>query len=129
GSPFAAFAAHVPAVLLSSPSDGYALNVAAEALLRSAGDRAVVLAIGDIDHLDRASRSMAFHLAWRNEAFLMTTLRRDVAMPDPVASLWSGGSGEWIDLQPFHHHDVLELLAGVLHGQIDGFLGQRLWER
>ncbi|MBP2453451.1 helix-turn-helix transcriptional regulator [Mycolicibacterium lutetiense] len=99
--------AHDPTVMLAA---------AHEAL---AAEPDLVIVVDDAQHLDPLSALLVQQLAVHGPAKLIVTIQNRVATSDAVTALWKEQLLLRLDLEPFTQQQTGELMAAVLHGDVD----------
>jgi hypothetical protein len=92
------------------------LGWAGRALLATACDRPLQLAVDDAHLLDAASAALVHQLAAR--AQVMATVRAGEECPEPVTQLWKDDLARRFDLGPFLEEELGEVLAAALGGPV-----------
>lgn len=123
--PFGALAAILPPGEEMHPAT--VLRRAGAMLAAQAAGRPAVLAVDDAHRLDACSAALVHVLASSGTAFVVLTVRRGEAVPDPLTALWKDELAVRIELQALSAHEVGELLAAALGGQVDGGTVHNLW--
>ena len=126
--PFGAYAALLPGSLDGAGSQAELLGRCLGELGRRSGGRRLLLAVDDAQLLDRGSAALSHLVASAGLGFVVVTVRRGEAVPDPIMALWKDGLAERIDLQALSEAEVGELLCRVVAGQVEARTRRRLWE-
>ncbi|WP_210687015.1 LuxR family transcriptional regulator [Mycolicibacterium sp. GESEQ-9] len=99
--------AHDPTVMLAA---------AHEALAAEPG---LVIVVDDAQHLDQLSALLVQQLAVHGSAKLIVTIQNRAPTSDAVTALWKEQLLLRLDLEPFTREQTGELVAAVLHGDVD----------
>lgn len=91
------------------------------------GDRAIVLVVDDAHLLDAASVALMAELVRTPRVGVLATVRADHDVPEELASIWSGGLADRIDIHSLARAEVEDLAVSALGGPVDGRLVERLW--
>ncbi|OBG85783.1 LuxR family transcriptional regulator [Mycobacterium sp. E802] len=92
------------------------LAAAYEAL---ASDPDLVIVVDDAQHLDPLSALLVQQLVVHGSPKLILTIRNGAATSDAVTSLWKEQLLLRMDLEPFSRDQTRELIAAVMHGDVD----------
>jgi DNA-binding CsgD family transcriptional regulator/tetratricopeptide (TPR) repeat protein len=129
--PFGAFAPLVPDVGGNTGGDHDAFDLLQSlrrAVITRAEGKQLVLMVDDGHRLDEASATLVFQLVSTGHAAAVVTVRSGASMPDGMRALWKEGLVERIDLQPLGRDHTVQLAGQLLGGQLDGDLGEALWQ-
>lgn len=127
--PFGAFAPLLPETFAPDASALTVLQAARAALRERAGGRPLVLAVDDAHTLDDCSATLLHQVMADDEAFVLLTVRRGEAMPDPVVAVEADERVAWIEVGPLAYEDGRQLAEQILGGPIDGSTLGQLWGR
>lgn len=111
------------------PADADRLRVLAAVAGRAramGGREQVILGFDDAHLLDEGSAALLVHLAARQLAFLVVTVRAGTAVPDAVTALWKDGMADRLDLGGLPAPAVDALVDHVLGGDVDGLTRELL---
>ncbi len=97
-------------------------------LVSQAGGRRLLVGVDDAHHLDETSAALVHQLAATDNTFVVLTVRRGVAVPDPITALWKDGLAERIELRPLARAETFSLLAAALDGPVDGTTQHELFD-
>jgi ATP/maltotriose-dependent transcriptional regulator MalT len=123
--PFGAFSHLVPAGQVEGHVDYMAAAV--RSLVERAGGRRLVVGVDDAHLLDDISASFVHNVVATGGAFVVSTLRTGLPVPEPVVALWKDGLVERIEVQALAEREVADLLAAVLSGPVDSAMLRKLW--
>ncbi|WP_405097927.1 LuxR C-terminal-related transcriptional regulator [Micromonospora sp. NBC_01412] len=122
----------VLAPLLPVPADltePYVLFAQVRTQLREqAQGRRFVLAVDDIDLLDRVSLALLSFLLADGSLFVIATQRTETQVPDTLESRWRTGSALRIRLNSLERHSVETLLHMALGGPVHAAAADALWD-
>ena len=100
------------------------LAVARDALL---ADGPVIIGVDDAHLLDTLSATLLHQLAIDRAVGIVATIRSGETVPDAVTSLWKDDHLSRVTLKPFTKEKSIELVEGVLGGQLEGLSADRMW--
>ena len=122
GMPFQAMAG-----LVSGEPTADLFARAARDLRRASGDRPVVLAVDEADHLDPVSAALVHHLAATARTTLLAAARTDALEKPAVRALRRRPLVREVEVRGLGRDGVGELLQVALGGPVDGVTTERLW--
>jgi len=93
---------------------------------RAAGSP-LLLVVDDAHLLDDASASLVYELALARAAFIVTTVRANERVPEPISALWREELIDRLELQHLSELDVGLLLERVLGVPVEPATLRRLW--
>lgn len=94
----------------------------------SAGDPPHLLVVDDAQRLDAGSAALVHQVVTEGVCRTVATVRSGEPAPDAIASLWTTGTAERIELAGLSLAETANLLTGVLGGPVDVVSARRLWE-
>ena len=98
------------------PMDRAAWHAAFASAMRS--ERGTVLLVDDAQHLDHGSAALLLQLCLDGVIVPVVSVRRGERVPDPITSLWKDGLTLRVDLQPFSHKEMGEVIGHALGGLV-----------
>jgi DNA-binding CsgD family transcriptional regulator len=116
--PLGAFTPLLPDLSGVSPYE--LLGRVAMHLVSRAGGRRLLVGVDDAHNLDETSAALVHQLAAADNTFVVLTVRRGAAVPDPIIAVWKDGLAERIELSPLARAETFRLLAAALDGPVDG---------
>ena len=96
------------------------LNQVQRNIAHRASEGRLALLIDDAHLLDDESAILVHQLACTRTAFVIATIRSEVAAPEPLLSLWKDETVARIDVKALSSAAVETLLSAVLGGPVDG---------
>lgn len=109
--------AFLHALTLTDAHDPTVMLAAAHEALAAEPD--LVIVVDDAQHLDQLSALLVQQLAVHSAAKLIVTIQNRVPTSDAVTALWKEQLLLRFDLEPFTRAQTAELMAAVLHGDVD----------
>ncbi|MEZ0054086.1 DNA-binding CsgD family transcriptional regulator [Mycobacterium sp. MAA66] len=91
----------------------------ADALIKSAGSRRLLLLVDDAHLLDMASATLIHQLALTGSAFVLATVRAGEVAPDAVVALWKDGLIERHEVVGLPIAATERLICAALDGVVD----------
>jgi DNA-binding CsgD family transcriptional regulator len=92
-----------------------------------AAEGPLLLVVDDAHLLDDASASLVYELALARAAFIVTTVRANERVPEPISALWREELIDRLELQHLPEPDVAVLLERVLGVPVEPATLRRLW--
>ncbi|MGQ0575030.1 MAG: LuxR C-terminal-related transcriptional regulator [Pseudonocardia sp.] len=126
--PFGAFAHLLPGSDVATIGPLDVMRRARAELVRRSGGRPLLLGVDDAHLLDEASAGLVHQLVASGAAFVVVTVRAGEPAPTSIRGLWRDELAERFELRPLTWHQVGELLAEALGGQLDTSTAHRMWE-
>lgn len=79
----------------------------------------VVIGIDDAEAFDSACAARLHHLAAAGRASVVAAVREGVWVPEGISRLWLDGLAERVEVRPFRHDQIAEVLRARLGGDVD----------
>jgi len=109
----------VPGIGVGEEERATLFHAARAGLARRADGQRLVLAVDDVDQLDRTSLALLLPLVAERVVFLVATLRSGRETPAPLATLLKDGQLERLELGPLDDEQISVLIHRVLDGPLD----------
>ena len=109
----------VPGIGVGEEERATLFHAARAGLAKRADGQRLVLAVDDVDQLDRTSLALLLPLVAERVVFLVATLRSGRETPAPLATLLKDGHLERLELGPLDDEQISVLIHRVLDGPLD----------
>jgi DNA-binding CsgD family transcriptional regulator len=128
GVPLGAFAALLPPIDTSSPSDDLTLLRRAVSAIGDDPSESTILVVDDAHLLDDLSATLVHQLALARDVAMVLTVRTGAPAPDAIVSVWKDGLATRVELQALSRLETHDLVEAVLGGPADAASHERLWK-
>ena len=127
--PLGALASLLPLGRVTTARGATALSQAKAAFAELAGGSRLMLIVDDADVLDDASAVLLQQLAADGDAFLVVTVRADVALPDSMTALWKDHGFERLTVSRFDRRTSDDFVNALVGGVLDRATLSTLWSK
>lgn len=90
--------------------------------------RRLVLSIDNAHHMDAGSAALIYQLASAGHLFVVAAVLSGHGTPHGLTSLWKEHRAERLEIAPLEQHEIADVLAATLDGDVSVPTTQLLWD-